>query len=341
MRPWLAAALVLVAAMPLASAAASHVHIQGFAFNPKPVTIAEGETVVWDNHDSAPHTVTSTDSKFQGSGTLGTGDSFSFTFTAAGTYAYRCNIHQGMTASVIVQAASPANEAPTVAITAPAEGAKVNGTATVSGTAADADGDLLTVEVRVDAGPWQLASGAGTWTFPWNTTLAANGTHVLRARVTDGKATVESAPRNVTVANAKAPPPAPILSLTGFTAPLAADVGDVVPVNVTARNAGTGPGTANVRFFVDGVQKHARSVEVQPGGAVNVAFSFTADAAGSRAVAVALNDAEALPARFVTVAAAGTSGGDDGPASGDKGTPAAGALALLALAGLAAASRRR
>ena len=79
------------------------VAIQGFAFAPANLTVKVGTTVTWTNKDSDAHTVTS-----QGSGgpfqskALATGESYSYTFTTAGTYSYLCTIHPFMTATVTV-----------------------------------------------------------------------------------------------------------------------------------------------------------------------------------------------------------------------------------------------
>ena len=79
------------------------VSIVDFAFNPKTITIPVGTTVRWTNNGSAPHTVTSTSSpKAFDSGTLNSGDTFQHTFTTAGQFPYRCNIHPSMTGMVIV-----------------------------------------------------------------------------------------------------------------------------------------------------------------------------------------------------------------------------------------------
>src|SRR6185436_14693026 len=45
------------------------VEIEGFAYNPDPVTIEEGGKVIWINRDSAPHTATAEDGSFD-TGTL-------------------------------------------------------------------------------------------------------------------------------------------------------------------------------------------------------------------------------------------------------------------------------
>lgn len=78
------------------------VTIKGFAFDPKELDIAVGDTVTWTNEDGATHTVESTDDAFAESGDLGRGDTFSHTFDTAGTFNYICGIHTGMKATVVV-----------------------------------------------------------------------------------------------------------------------------------------------------------------------------------------------------------------------------------------------
>ncbi|MGH2548381.1 MAG: cupredoxin domain-containing protein, partial [Thermomicrobiales bacterium] len=75
--------------------------IEGFAFNPGNIEVAAGTTVTWTNNDSAAHTVTADDGSFQ-SGRLEQGQTFSYTFETAGTFAYHCEYHSGMTATVTV-----------------------------------------------------------------------------------------------------------------------------------------------------------------------------------------------------------------------------------------------
>jgi plastocyanin len=79
------------------------VSIVDFAFTPKTITVPVGTTVRWTNNGNTPHTVTSTSSpKAFDSGTLNSGDTFQHTFTTAGQFPYRCNIHPSMTGMVIV-----------------------------------------------------------------------------------------------------------------------------------------------------------------------------------------------------------------------------------------------
>lgn len=69
------------------------------SFSPGSVTIAVGKTIEWDNEDTFAHTVTS--ETFNGS--VGPRGSYRRTFSAAGTFNYRCTIHAGMDGTVIVQ----------------------------------------------------------------------------------------------------------------------------------------------------------------------------------------------------------------------------------------------
>ncbi len=78
-----------------------NVAIAGFKFDSRDLVIHAGTTVTWTNKDSAPHTATADDGAFD-SGRLGKGGSFSFTFNEAGTYAYHCDFHSSMTATITV-----------------------------------------------------------------------------------------------------------------------------------------------------------------------------------------------------------------------------------------------
>ena len=69
------------------------------------VVIGVNNTVTWVNNDNVPHTVTAKDGSFD-SGNLNPGQSFTYTFTKAGTYAYTCTYHSWMNGTVIVLARS-------------------------------------------------------------------------------------------------------------------------------------------------------------------------------------------------------------------------------------------
>ena len=80
------------------------VTIKDFAFNPGTITVKVGTKVTWTNEDSVSHTVTADtmSADAPASGNIAKGESYSFTFNKAGTYAYHCTPHPYMKASVIV-----------------------------------------------------------------------------------------------------------------------------------------------------------------------------------------------------------------------------------------------
>ena len=68
--------------------------IGDFSFSPENITVKARARVSWSHLGRAPHTVTADDGTFD-SGSLSDGDTFDFTFSTAGTYAYYCKIHGG------------------------------------------------------------------------------------------------------------------------------------------------------------------------------------------------------------------------------------------------------
>ncbi len=89
------------------STQAVSVTIQDSQFSPKVLTVKKGTTVTWTNQGQMKHTVTADDGK-SFDHQLDPGQSFSFTFDQAGTFAYYCRFHggpggAGMSGSVVVQ----------------------------------------------------------------------------------------------------------------------------------------------------------------------------------------------------------------------------------------------
>ncbi len=78
------------------------VNIDNFTFTPAEMTISVGTTVKWLNRDDIPHTVAEANKIFR-SKALDTDDSFSYTFTTAGTFNYFCGLHPHMTGKIIVK----------------------------------------------------------------------------------------------------------------------------------------------------------------------------------------------------------------------------------------------
>ena len=99
-------------------AATVEVSMQDFSFTPQTISINVGDTVQWTNNGGSHTTTSGSNCTADGtwnSGLLGQGQSFSHTFTEAGTFPYFC-IPQcgiGMTGTVVVAAAP----APTALLT--------------------------------------------------------------------------------------------------------------------------------------------------------------------------------------------------------------------------------
>lgn len=73
---------------------------------------------------------------------------------------------------------------PSVSITTPTNDSVTVGNLSVMGTAAD-NIAVQKVEVRLDNGPWQPASGTTAWNYSLNTSNFLNGPHTLVVRATD------------------------------------------------------------------------------------------------------------------------------------------------------------
>jgi plastocyanin len=84
------------------------------AYNPNPIEITVGQTVVWTNDDTAFHTVTSGqigasdagqlfDSGLAGpTALISKGKTFEHTFDTAGDFPYFCTLHPAMVGTVMV-----------------------------------------------------------------------------------------------------------------------------------------------------------------------------------------------------------------------------------------------
>lgn len=95
--------------------AAAHYSVQmvNYAFAPASITVNEGDTITWTNQDTAPHTVTTTSGpQSLNSPYLSKGQSWSYTFSAPGTYEYYCTVHPDMRARIVVRAPAPVTAAP-------------------------------------------------------------------------------------------------------------------------------------------------------------------------------------------------------------------------------------
>jgi len=82
--------------------ATQSVSINDNAFEPANLTIQPGQTVKWTNNGKHQHTVTS-DKGDWGSAELAPGQTFTATFTKAGTFDYHCNLHKDLKGTITVR----------------------------------------------------------------------------------------------------------------------------------------------------------------------------------------------------------------------------------------------
>lgn len=88
------------AAVPAGGAGGAVVQMKNLAFTPATLTVERGTEVVFENLDTAPHTVTSHTPGGVDSGTLGTGRSFRLVVDQPLEYA--CSIHPSMTGKILL-----------------------------------------------------------------------------------------------------------------------------------------------------------------------------------------------------------------------------------------------
>lgn len=101
------AAAALVLALPASGSAATiSVKIVSGAFQPASLSISSGDVVQWTNNTSVNRQVVADDGSFVSS-TLKPGQTYSFTFKAAGSYAYHDGLHPSVKGSVAVKGPPP------------------------------------------------------------------------------------------------------------------------------------------------------------------------------------------------------------------------------------------
>jgi len=81
--------------------------VPGGTFSPAKVTIDSGDVVEWTNNTAVNRQIVADEGGFASS-TLKPGQSYSFTFKTAGTYAYHDGLHPSVKGSVVVQGPPPA-----------------------------------------------------------------------------------------------------------------------------------------------------------------------------------------------------------------------------------------
>jgi plastocyanin len=101
-----------VAAAPIVPAGAFEIAINDNSFGPASATVPVGTTVVWTNRGAVRHTVSGPGFS---SGSIAAGGTFSFIFTAPGTYSYQCDFHAEMTGTIVVTGTASGSPVPVIA----------------------------------------------------------------------------------------------------------------------------------------------------------------------------------------------------------------------------------
>jgi hypothetical protein len=130
---------------------------------------------------------------------------------AAGNSATSANV------TVTVNNSNPDTTPPTVSMTAPANGATVSGTISVTANASDNVG-VASVQFQLDGANFGSLDTVSPYSVSWNTATSSNGSHTLRAIAKDAAGnSATSANVTVTVSNG-APDTTPPSVPTGLTA---------------------------------------------------------------------------------------------------------------------------
>ena len=100
--------VLLVGLLTPGTARAATIDIQmlNYIFGPQRARVGLGDTAIWTNKGQGPHTSTADDPlPLWDSGVTPEGETFSYVFTAAGTYSYECKIHTryGMFGKIVVK----------------------------------------------------------------------------------------------------------------------------------------------------------------------------------------------------------------------------------------------
>jgi len=185
-----------------AGAATRKVEVGDFFFRPSALTIAAGDTILWESIVGNDHDTTSgiPPTGLLWEAELATlGSTFSFTFTNTGFYPYGCARHTQFNQTGAVSVVTGPLIPPTVTVTSPPDGTFLTTPAsfTLAATAADSDGTIASVQF------FRGTTLIGTDTnAPYSTNVnnLAAGTYVLTAVARDNLGlTATSAPVTVTI----------------------------------------------------------------------------------------------------------------------------------------------
>ena len=140
--------------------------------------------------------------------------------------------------------------APTVSLTAPADGATVTGTISLTANASDNGGRSITSTSSSD-GNVVGSDDTSPYSFSWNSTTVPDGAHAVAARAVDTATNqTTSTAANVTVSNADTTPATSTIECNG--AACAGPYSAAVDITLSATDDPGGSGVAGIYYTTDG-----------------------------------------------------------------------------------------
>ncbi|MBN2546603.1 MAG: hypothetical protein JXB50_12455 [Spirochaetes bacterium] len=174
---------------------------------------------------------------------------------------------------------------PLINVTNLTSGAKIYGIYTIGGTAEDDDA-IQNIQVRIDSGSWELATGLTAWSYKLDTTLYSNGPHTFECIAYD----IYNKPSAITSIPFVIDPDLPVISITSHNENDAINTNTIISGSAS-KSTGTISsveirlqGTSNTRDWT------TTGLTVNGLGTSNATFSYTIDTAyfGEGAIAVSI-----------------------------------------------------
>lgn len=88
---------------PVDAVATDKVEIANYKFGSGAIKVKVGTTVTWTNTDPVRHNVVADDGGMPNGELFGKGETYTYTFTKAGTFKYHCTPHPYMHGTVVVE----------------------------------------------------------------------------------------------------------------------------------------------------------------------------------------------------------------------------------------------
>ena len=241
-----------------------------------PTTVEVGETVMLMGHGEDDGSIKVYKWTSDIDGILGSEPSINITLRTTGTHVITFDVRDDKgrwsahsQESIIVV---PRNDPPILNVDSPRDGDMIKGIVKVTGHVSDSnENDVIAVQVKVDDGDWEKATGGRVWLYSWDTANASEGPHTISAMASDGNRFSATITNNVTVVRA-----VPVITLVPpTTRTFEVKQGDTISFVYKVENNGYSNGT--VRF--EPVSHHFASLRflpsasdgiVPPGGTIDL-----------------------------------------------------------------------